>query len=200
MDFAIPTGTIVSVVDGGIALAEAAEREELSEEQRKRVFDAGTALALNPPTPVQHIGIAYTALDSWEINLRYSVSAIRLGTRYQILQSKKFGIDLTIGAGVSRYVLEFPVSGVIGILELEDYERWQFDFPIQIGKSGDWYRVWGGPRIMFTTFGTSITMSLPEFTGYAARDVRRADFLAERSGFFHLHARASFTYTLRCRG
>lgn len=175
MDIAIPTGTIVSAIDGGIALAETAESQTITDEQRKRIFDAGSALALNPPTPVQHIGLAYTILDNWEVDLRYSVSAIRLGTRYQIFQDKKHKIDLTIGAGVSRYVLEFPVNDFIGILELEDYERWQFDFPIQIGKHGDWYRVWGGPRIMLTTFGTSLTLTLPARSGQPS-EVELASF------------------------
>jgi hypothetical protein len=175
MDVAIPTGTIASVVEGGITLANAAENEELTQAERKVLFDAGTALALNPPSVVQHIGLAYTVLPNWELNLRYSVSAIRLGTRYQILKNKKHKVDLSVGAGVARYVLEFPVSSILDIVELDDYERWQFDFPIQIGKSGDWYRVWGGPRIMFTTFGTALTMNLPAFTGYGG-EIELASF------------------------
>ena len=181
MDFAIPTGTIEEVIEAGVALAGAASERELQEAERKEVFDAAVALTLNPPSPVQHIGLAYTPLKNWEIGLRYSVSALRLGTRFQILENKKHKVDFSIGAGVSRYVLEFPVSSILGIVELDDFTRWQFDFPIQVGKSGDWYRVWGGPRIMLTTFGTALRMNLPAVTG-SPGDVELASFSG--TGFY----------------
>ncbi len=62
--------------------------------------------------------------------------------------------------------MEFPVGSVLGLVELEDFTRWQIDLPIQIGTAGTWYRVWGGPRLMFTTFDTALVLDLPAFTGY----------------------------------
>jgi hypothetical protein len=167
MDVSIPTGTLVSVVDAGSVLVNAAQTRELTEGEQKTLFDAGVALAMNPPSVTPHFGIAYTALEAWELNFRYSTSAFRLGTRYQLLHAKKHGVDLSIGAGVARYVYEFPVGSILDIVKLEDFTRWQFDFPIQIGKSGPWYRVWGGPRLVFTTFSTELNVDLPAFTGYA---------------------------------
>lgn len=169
IDVAVPTGTIADVIDAGITAIKAAEQRELGDEEKKTLFGAGVAVALNPPTVVQHIGIAYTPLDNWEIGLRYSISALRLGTRFQILESKKHKVDLSIGAGVGLYVFDLPVDDILYIVELDDFERWQFDFPLLIGKSGDWYRVWGGPRVMITTFGTSLTLNLPAGTGYPAK-------------------------------
>jgi hypothetical protein len=166
MDIAIPTGTIAEVIEAGVALVDVARQRRLETAERKELFDAGVAVALNPPSVVQHIGLAYTPLKNWEIGLRYSVSAIRLGSRFQILSNKKHDVDLSIGAGVSRYVFDLPVGSILGFVELEDFSRWQFDFPIQVGKSGDWYRVWGGPRIMLTTFSTALKMDLPAVTGY----------------------------------
>ncbi|WP_437977648.1 hypothetical protein WMF11_12535 [Sorangium sp. So ce295] len=166
LDVSIPTGTLASMVDAGVVLADAAESRELSEAERQALFEAGGALALNPPSVTPHLGIGYTALDRWEINLRTTGSAFRLGTRYQLLKSDRHGVDLTAGAGVGRYVMEFPVGSILGIVELEDFTRWQVDLPIQIGKAGTWYRVWGGPRLMFTTFDTALVLDLPAFTGY----------------------------------
>jgi hypothetical protein len=165
MDIAIPTGTIAEVIEAGVVLVDVARTRELAKAERKELFDAGVAVALNPPSVVQHIGLAYTPLKNWEIGLRYSVSALRLGSRYQILQNKKHNVDLSVGAGVARYVFDLPVGSILGFVELEDFSRWQFDFPIQVGKSGDWYRVWGGPRIMLTTFSTALKMDLPPVTG-----------------------------------
>lgn len=175
-DVSIPTGTIASTIDAATTLVDIAKTQELTEPQKKTLFDAGVGLALNPPSPVQHFGVGFTAVENLEFNLRYSVSALRLGTRYQILNKAKHGVDLTAGLAVGRYVLEFPVSDILGIVELDDFTRWQFEFPISIGTHGTWYRVWGGPRIMFTTFGTELTAGLPEIPGVAAAKIEIASF------------------------
>ncbi|WP_437613588.1 hypothetical protein WMF20_12695 [Sorangium sp. So ce834] len=166
LDVSIPTGTIASLIDAGVVLADVAESRELSERERQTLFEAGGALTLNPPSATPHLGIGYTALDRWELNLRYTGSALRLGTRYQLLKRDKDGVDLTAGVGVGRYVFGLPVASVLGIVELEDFTRWQIDLPIQVGTAGTWYRVWGGPRLMLTTFDAALTADLPAFTGY----------------------------------
>ncbi|AUX21482.1 hypothetical protein SOCEGT47_019660 [Sorangium cellulosum] len=166
MDVSIPTGTLASVVDAGAVLADVAASRELSEGERRTLFEAGGALALNPPSVTPHLGIGYTALDAWEINLRYSVSALRLGTRYQLLKGDEHGVDLTAGVGFGYYVMGFPVGNLLDLVELTDFTRWQIDLPLQIGKAGTWYRVWSGPRLMLTSFGTELVMNLPAFTGY----------------------------------
>lgn len=166
LDVSIPTGAIASLIDAGLVLADVAESRELSDRERQTLFEAGGALALNPPSVTPHIGVGYTALDRWELNLRYTGSAFRLGTRYQLLKRDKDGVDLTAGVGVGRYVVGFPVVSILGIVELEDFTRWQIDLPIQIGTAGTWYRVWGGPRLMVTTFDAGLTVNLPAFTGY----------------------------------
>ncbi|HTN90491.1 MAG TPA: hypothetical protein VL242_42755 [Sorangium sp.] len=166
LDVSVPTGAIASVVDAGVVLANIAESRELTEGERLTLFEAGGALALNPPTVTPHIGVGYTALDRWELNLRYTGSAFRLGTRYQLLKRDKHGVDLTAGAGVGRYVIDLPIGSILGLVELEDFTRWQIDLPIQIGTAGTWYRVWGGPRLMLTTFDTALVVDLPASTGY----------------------------------
>lgn len=161
MDVSVPTGTIAEVVEAGEALVTAADERDLTDAEKKELYDGGIALALNPPSATYRMGLAYTPLENWDIALRYSISAIGLVSRYQILHAKKHGVDFSAGLGVSRYVYEFPVSSVLGIIELEDFTRWQFEIPLQFGVSGNWYRVWGGPRVMFTTFGTSLKLSIP---------------------------------------
>jgi len=161
MDVSIPTGTIADTIDAAITLVDVAKTQELTEEQRKMLFDAGAGLALNPPSATPHIGIGVSIIDNLELNLRYTGSAIRLGGRYQILSKEKQGVDLTAGFAVGRYVLEFPVSSILDIVTLDDFTRWQFEIPLTIGTHGTWYRVWGGPRIVLTKFGTALTAKLP---------------------------------------
>jgi hypothetical protein len=156
----------VKLIRAGKALVTLAQERKLTEAEKKTLFDAGGNLLLNPPSAVEHIGVGVTVVDNLEIGLRYSIGAIRLGGRYQILSREKHGVDFTAGFGVGLYVLGFPVNNVLGIVELDDFERWQFDFPLNFGISGKWYRVWGGPRVMLTTFGSDLSLNLPAVTGY----------------------------------
>ncbi|WP_044243644.1 hypothetical protein [Chondromyces apiculatus] len=163
-DISIPTSGVGRLVDAAEALVDVAEQRELRDEEKQTLFDAGAALAINALSPVPHVGLAYTPVDKLEVSVRYS-GALRLGLRYQFLTKARHGVDLSAGFGAARYTLAFPVSSVLGILELEDFERWQFDIPILVGKSGDWYRLWGGPKGMFTTFGTQLVLTTPEVSG-----------------------------------
>jgi hypothetical protein len=165
LDVSIPTGTIGEVVDAGEALADNADDRELSDEEQEQLFRAGAALALNPPSATPHFGVAYTVLDHFEIGGRYSIGALRLAARYQLLEQAPDGIDLTVGLGGARYVYEFPISDQIPFVHLEDFTRWQLDFPVLVGKHGSWYRIWAGPRALVTFYGTELTFEQPEIPG-----------------------------------
>jgi hypothetical protein len=168
LDVSIPTGTIGDVVDAGKALADSAEDRELSDSEQAQLLRAGAALALNPPSATPHVGFAYTLLDHFEIGGRYSIGALRLGARYQFLEQAPDGVDLTAGLGGARYVYEFPISDQIPLIHLEDFTRWQLDLPLLVGKHGSWYRVWGGPRVLLTFYGTELTFEQPEIPGVTA--------------------------------
>jgi hypothetical protein len=182
MDVAIPTGGLGDLVDAAEVLAGAARERQLTDGERRTLFNAGAALATNAPSPLPHVGVAFTPLTSFEIGLRYSGSALRGGLRYQFLRRAAHGVDLSAGLGVARYTFEFPVSSVLGILEIEDFERWQFDLPILVGTSQTWYRLWGGPRLMFTTFGTQMNLSLPAIPGVSSEEQEIAAF--DGTGFY----------------
>jgi hypothetical protein len=164
-DVSVPTGTISDVIDAGESLSEVAQERELSDEEQERLFRAGAALALNPPSATPHLGVAYTALDHLEIGGRYSIGALRLGARYQLLEQERHSVDLSAGLGAARYVYEFPVSDQLPLLELHDFTRWQIDLPLLVGKHGTWYRVWAGPRFLVTFYGTELTFEQPAISG-----------------------------------
>ncbi len=161
MDINTPTGSIVDVVDAASNLTNAARNRALTADEQRKVFDAGVNVAVNPPAIVPHAGIAYVPVDRLEVGLRYVAGGWRLGARYQVLKRDQNGVDLSLGFGVTRFTYEFPVSDQIPFLELEDFSRWQFDIPLLIGKAGSWYRWWAGPKLMFTTYKTSLNLKLP---------------------------------------
>jgi hypothetical protein len=83
----------------------------------------------------------------------------------------------------------FPVNDIIGdVLHLDDFTRWNLDIPLVVGKHSDWYRLWGGPRIMFSRFDSALTLHLPA-TGATPAEVvaasveGNATFLGGQGGF-----------------
>ncbi len=168
MDVSVPTGTIFKVVDAGKTLAGAADDRELTDAERAQVIEAGMNLALTPPAPVTHVGVTYTPLQDWEVGVRYASGGWRLGMRRQLLHQAAHTVDLTVGIAVGRFAYEFPVNDVLGVLTLDDFTRYSLEIPIVVGQHADWYRWWGGPRLVLHRFSTALTFTQPPVGGAPA--------------------------------
>lgn len=184
IDVFVPTGTLKDAIEAADALADAAENRELTEAEEREVFEGAAALALNPPSATPHIGIGYSPLRNFVIDGRYTVGALRLGARYQLLHRADHGLDLSAGIGLGRYVYEFPVGSAIPIIEIEDFTRYQIDLPIQLGVSGDWYRVWGGPRLLATFYGTKLALVYPTIPGAGTNQPENVTAELSGTGFY----------------
>jgi len=180
-DISVPTGSISTAIDAGKTLTGAASSRMLTDDEKIQVFEAGVNLILNPPSVVEHVGLTYTPIQGWEVGLRYAAGAWRLGGRHQILEQARHGVDLTVGLGAQRFTFEFPVKDVIGILELEDFVRWNIDVPIVFGTHGDFYRLWAGPRLVYSRFDTHLTLHAPAVGGAGPQTYLAG---AEGSGFY----------------
>lgn len=167
MDVSVPTGTISRAVDAGYVLADKAQSQELTDAEITTLYEAGAALALNPPSATPHLGVAYTVIDNLEISGRYSTNALRLGGRYQFLHKERNKVDATVGLGLGYYLLGVPGGDLLQVVQLSDFTRFQVDVPLVFGTHGSWYRVWGGPRFMYTHFGIDLEVSLPEIASIA---------------------------------
>jgi hypothetical protein len=161
MDVAIPTGSLKKAVDAADALEAIADDRPLTDAEKRQILEGGVNLGTNPPAVIPHIAVAWAPFEFWEIGARYAAGGWRLGLRRQILEQKKSGVDFTVGAGVGRAAYEPPVSGVLSVIEIEDFVRWSFDVPIAIGQHADWYRWWAGPRLMYTSGSQSMSLELP---------------------------------------
>lgn len=170
-DVSAPVGTIVRTIDAGKTLAQSSQSRTLSDDERHQLIEAGANVALDPPAAVAHLGIAWAPFTRTEVSLRLSSGAWRAGARYQILDQARDGWDLTAGVGVQRFAYEFPVSDVLDVVHLNDFQRWSVDIPIAFGRRGDAYRLWGGPRIVLSRYDTSLELRLPPVAGAAAQDV-----------------------------
>jgi hypothetical protein len=157
----VPVGGFTSLFDAGKTIAERGQQQgTLTTQEIWQVFDAGVNLALNFPSVAPHFALAFTPIDRLEVGVRYTLSAWRLGVRYQLLDRNTGPFDMTVGIGASRFSYEFPLSDQIPGLELQDFVRWQGDASLLIGTSRDWFRVWVGPRFMATTFETDLQLTL----------------------------------------
>lgn len=161
MDVSIPTGTISDAVDAAENLVKASKDHNLSDAEVQQVYKAAGALVLNPPSATPHVGVAFTVVDNLEVSLRYATSSLRAGSRYQFLTKDKHGIDATVGLGLGYFVMGIPPGDALPIVKLEDFTRFQIDVPLVFGTRGSWYRLWGGPRFMYTHFGTQLNLDIP---------------------------------------
>ena len=127
--------------------------------------------------------------------MRYAAGSWRLAGRRQLLAQSLDGegYDLTVGLGIQRFSFGFPVDNVIDIIRLDDFSRWALDIPMAIGRRGDFYRVWGGPRVMLTSYSTQLMIEAParRAGAVASRDLAKV----EGSGaYLGAQAGAAFGY------
>ena len=172
MEIGVPTGTLSRTIDTGQALAEAAARQmSLTPDEERRVFEAGVNFLAVPPAIGPQLALAYVPVDCFEVGIRNAGGGWRLGARYQLLNHEEGPFDLTVGVGVSRSTYEIPLASAIPVLDVDDFTRYTIDTPILVGTSRSWYRVWAGPRFLYSRFSTAMRLSIPGTT-----EVERASF------------------------
>lgn len=191
-------GAFTDLVARGKDLAVRAQSEDLNDDDKWRILDAGVGLLLTMPSIGPHVAVAYTPVDRFEIGLRYAGSAYRLAGRYQLLDHVTGPMDLTVGLGLSRFSFSFPLSDQIPVLRLDDFSRWQVDMPLLAGTSGDFFRVWAGPKLLLTTFQTQLTLTLPREEALVARFDGTGIFVGGQAGaaFGYKHLFVAFELTL----
>lgn len=182
VDVSVPTGSVGATIDAGKAAAKAAQSRSLQAEEQQQLIDAGIVLAANPPALQQTLLIAFAPVEKTEASLRYAGGTWRAGGRYQVVeQGDGHGFDFTAGFGVGRQSASFAISNVLDVVKLDDFVRWSFDVPLTFGRRGRWYRLWGGPRLMYTRGDTSLQLNLPSVGGSPAQTI---DASAETSGLY----------------
>jgi hypothetical protein len=162
MEVAIPPGTIVDAIDAGEAISDRAlGGQPISDQDRARLFSAAINLAASPPSVGPHLAVAYAVRDRIEVGLRYAGQGWRLGGRYQLLRRDEGPCDLVVGLGVARSTYEIPLADVIPVVEIDDFTRWTIDIPVTAGTSRSWYRVWTGPKFVYSRFDTAMRLVIP---------------------------------------
>lgn len=161
LEGSIPVGGLIDAVNAGKDAGRKVENgQPLTSQEKWNAFDAGMQLLLSPPSVGYHLALAYVPLDRWELSLRYAGSALRLGTRFQLVSRDTGPFDMSAGLGISRFTYAIPMGDYIPVLKVKDFTRWQIDVPLLIGTQNRWFRAWGGPRFVATFFDTSLVLDL----------------------------------------
>lgn len=162
MDISYPTGTAPKVIDAAESVEEASRERALTDAEKRTILEGGAAIAMNPPAAIPHVGLDYGIAERWEVGARLGTAGWRLSGRRQLLEQASDGVDLSLGLGLGRAVFTPPVASVFEKLHVDDFSRWNLDLPIALGKHGSWYRVWGGPRVVFSWVSQTMTLTLDD--------------------------------------
>jgi hypothetical protein len=166
--FQVEAGVDVSLSPGGLHQIEDASRQvnrspqqnQLTDAEKSTIVRGGAQLGLNPPAVIEHVGLAYSPIESWEVGARFCANGWRFGVRRQLATQDESGIDLTIGFGFGRAAFDPPVGGLFSSIRVDNFSRWNLDIPITLGQHGSGYRWWGGPRIVYSAMSQDMTLSL----------------------------------------
>lgn len=163
VDVSYPTGTIPDVIHAAESVEEATQQRAVNDEEKRKIFEGAAAIAINPPAAVAHVGFDYGVAKNWEIGFRLATSGVRASGRVQLLAQAEAGVDLSIGLGVGRALFTPPVHSVFDSVTVDDFSRWNVDVPMAVGRHGSWYRVWGGPRLLWSHVSQTMTLTLQDF-------------------------------------
>lgn len=163
VDISYPTGTAPKVIDAAESVEEASNQRQLTEAEKRTILEGGAAIAMNPPAAIAHLGIDYGIAERWEVGARLATSGWRISSRRQLLLQAESGVDLSIGLGLGRAIFTPPVESVFEKLRVDEFSRWNLDVPVALGKHGSWYRVWGGPRVVFSWVSQTMTLTVDDF-------------------------------------
>jgi hypothetical protein len=162
MEVAVPTGTIVRTIDVGKTISDrAVNGEPITDADRQQLFSAAINLVASPPSVSPLFAVGYAVADRVEIGVRYAGQGWRVGARYQPLRREDGPFDLVVGLGVARSAFKIPIGEFIPVIEVDDFRRWTVDVPVTVGTSRSWFRVWAGPKLVYSRFETAIRLVIP---------------------------------------
>jgi hypothetical protein len=160
LDISYSNGAINKVLDAAESLDQASAQRMLTDDEKRTILEGGAHLGLNPPAFIPHAGIGYAPFEGWEVTARFAASGWRGGVRRQLLSQETSGVDLAIGAGVGSAAFDPPIHGVLSTIDVDHFDRWNFDVPLALGRHGVWYRWWIGAHVIYSLMSENMTLHL----------------------------------------
>jgi hypothetical protein len=158
----IPAGQIGDLEETAETISKkAAADEPISDKEQDDLYEAVIGLGLSPPSVADELQARWGFGKRWDLGFRSAGSALRLDGRYTFLRDEDSGIDASAGLGIGRFTFEIPLPPVVeDVVEVDDFTRYEFDVPVLFGWSKDWAHLWFGPKVVFTAYGSTVTLNL----------------------------------------
>lgn len=162
------------------------EGEPLSDKDRDQIIRTSLGLALNPPSFGSQYRVGYGILEGTEVEIRYALSAWRLGARYQVIKPDvPAALAASVGLGLSRYTFSLGVPDYLEpIVDVDDFTRYDVDVPVLFGASHDIFHVWGGPKLVASFMSAGIDVCTEIDTSSKACTERAKASLDGRAFYF----------------
>jgi hypothetical protein len=164
VDLSFSTDAINKVLDAAESLDQASAQRMLTDDEKRTILEGGAHLGLNPPAFIPHVGVGYAPLESWEVTARFAASGWRAGVRRQLMTQEGSGVDVALGVGVGSAAFDPPIHRVLATIEVDHFDRWNFDVPLVLGRHGVWYRWWIGAHVVYSLMSENMTLHLQNDT------------------------------------
>jgi hypothetical protein len=174
----VPAGPIGRLLDVGFDTADdlkAGKVTSLTAEQAEKVYEAAVATVVMPPAAVQEVALRTGIAENLDAGLRLSTTALRLDAKFRFLHvgedrapedpkerarapvgwPSNPGIShhMSVGASVSKYFFSSFVFDVLDYVQLGDFSRWDFEFPLLYTvEVKDFLTFYGGLKYVLTRF------------------------------------------------
>lgn len=162
----IPAGGLSDLLDAGNTLSDrAAAGEALTDAERDELLRASTVGLLAMPSLNPELQARVGLHERVDVGFRLGAGSLRLDGRVGLVvpSSARAGkLAVSVGLGLGYYAFALPVpSFAEGIVTADDYTRYELDVPLLFGWSTDVWRVWMGPKLVFTSYSVGLTLTAP---------------------------------------
>lgn len=182
----VPTGSLSGLLDAGETVAKrAAAGESLTDAEREELFGATLAGLLSLPSVNPELQARVGLHERVDLGLRLGAGSIRLDSRVNLTTpttTRDGSLAVSIGLGLGYYAFAIPLpSFAEDVVQADDYTRYELDVPLLFGWSTDIWRVWVGPKLVFTSYGVGLSLNAPAETALAEASGTQT-FLAAQAG------------------
>jgi hypothetical protein len=182
----VPAGGLSALLDSGDTLAgRAAAGEALTDTEREELLRASVVGLLAMPSVNPELQLRVGLHERVDVGLRLGAGSVRLDGRVGLVvprRAREGLLAVSVGLGLAYYAFSLPVpSFAEDVVQVDDYKRYELDVPLLFGWSTDVWRVWTGPKLVFTSYSVGLTLDAPATTATAEASGMQT-FLAAQVG------------------
>jgi len=164
----VPAGQLAAVAGDGIEVAKQEIKAELEnteydipQAEKRKIAINSVALAAMSPYPNVHVDARLGVLPRFDVGLRYSIDAVRADVKFNFfhdgVNDPEDGLprkskDIAIGLAVSKQLFAPAVGDMMGMIRLDNFNRWDVEVPLYVSIDvSRYFGVYGGGRYRYTT-------------------------------------------------